>query len=547
MKRTGLILGIGVLVILAAVLVIPLFVDANEFRPTLEEKLTQSLGRQVKVGDVKLAIFSGSVAASDVSIAEDPAFGATPFLRASQLRAGVELIPLIFSRKLNVTGIVVDKPEIDLIQNAAGAWNFSSLGGNPNGAAGAKAPTAEPPSSQTGNARTDFSIADVKISDGRLTLQRLGGQAKPLILDKVSIEIKNFSEATSSPFSFSGSLAGGGSIKLDGNAGPIVAGDAIDTPLDAKLSISHLDVIASGVLDPAIGIAGVVSVDGSAKSDHSHVKVQGKLKADQVRLSRGGTASNRPLELDFAAGHDLKRLTGTLERADIHVGAAMSTLSGTYNLQTEPASVDLKLSGSKMPLTELAALLPALNIALPAGAEIKQGTLEVSLATHGALDKLVTTGTIAIEKATLAKYDLAGKMKVLDALAGVKAEPQTTIQTLSSDVKNSPEGTALDNVQFVVPSIGQVTGAGTISPAHALDFHMRVAVHSGLASVATLGSKNGIPFTISGTSEDPSFHADVKGLATEELKDITGATGAKTAADAASGLIKGLFGGKKKQ
>src|ERR1041384_6268942 len=116
MKRIAGILAIVVVLILAIVIALPFLVDANQFRPTLESKLTQALGREVKVGDLKLTILPGAVAAGDLSIAADPAFSKTPFLRASSLKAGIELMPLIMSRKLNVTGITVEKPQIDLVQ-----------------------------------------------------------------------------------------------------------------------------------------------------------------------------------------------------------------------------------------------------------------------------------------------------------------------------------------------------------------------------------------------------------------------------------------------
>jgi hypothetical protein len=69
---------------------------------------------------------------------------------------------------------------------------------------------------------------------------------------------------------------------------------------------------------------------------------------------------------------------------------------------------------------------------------------------------------------------------------------------------------------------------------------MRAAVHSTIGAPASLGSQSGIPFTITGTSEAPSFRPDVKGLATERLKNRA------PGGNAASDLIKGLFGGKKK-
>src|SRR5208283_4228427 len=103
-----------------------------------------ALGREVTLGGLQLSVFSGSVTAGDLSIADDPAFSKTPFLRASSLQAGIELMPLILSRKLNVTGIVVDQPQIQLIQSEAGVWNFSSIG--------AKSPaTPEPAPPPTGS------------------------------------------------------------------------------------------------------------------------------------------------------------------------------------------------------------------------------------------------------------------------------------------------------------------------------------------------------------------------------------------------------------
>ncbi len=538
MKKIISVLGVlGVLLVIAAV-AIPFLVDANQFRPTLESRLTQALHRDVKIGGLKLAILSGAVSASGVSIADDPAFNKTAFLRASSLKAGVDLMALILSRKLNVTGIELDQPQIDLVQNAGGAWNFSSLGGTPETSPSAPAPPA------AASSTPDLSIAAIKVSDGRLTLTRLGGQAPPIVLDKVNADLKNFAPAASFPFSLSAALAGGGTIRLDGKAGPIHAGDAISTPFDAKLGIVHLDLVASGVMEPSTGVSGIVAIDGAAASNHANITLQGKLTGEQLKLVKGGRPAKRPVELNFAVEHDLKRLGGVIKRADVHLGKAVATLTGSYQLRSEGPGVNLKLVGSKMDLTELAAMLPALDIVLPAGAEIDQGAADVDLEAQGPLDRIAATGSFSLENARLAKFDLASKMRVLESLAGIKAEPHTTIQALSAKVKYSFEGVELDDIVFDAPSIGRITGAGTISPAHQLDLRMRVIPRAEVASLVMPGSKTGIPFTVTGTSDNPSIKPDVKGVVTDRLKDISGAN---SAIDQASGLIQGLFGGKKKQ
>ena len=60
-------IAVGVLIVI--LLALPLFINANSFRPTIEEKLSAALGRKVQVGDLSLSIFSGSLTASNLSIA----------------------------------------------------------------------------------------------------------------------------------------------------------------------------------------------------------------------------------------------------------------------------------------------------------------------------------------------------------------------------------------------------------------------------------------------------------------------------------------------
>ena len=518
MKRVVKIAAIVFALLVVVGLALPLLVDANQFRPLLETKLSAALGRQVRLGSLHLSIFSGSVAASDLAISDDPAFSQTPFLRAKSLQAGVELMPLIMSRKLNVTGVTIEQPDIDLIQTPAGAWNFSSLGG-PAGtpAAAAPVPATAPASSP------DLTVSLVKISNGRLTVAKQGAKSKPLILENVNLEVKDFSAAASFPFTFSATAPGDGQIKLDGKAGPINAGNAIATPFEGNLHVAHVDLAVSGLVDAAAGIGGLISIDGSASSNGASVTVKGKAKAEQLKLVKGGTPAKPAAEIDLTLTHDLKKQFGAVNRADIHLGKAVATLTGAYELSGETPTVNLKLNGDKIPVTELVAFLPALNVVLPAGASVDQGTAAVNLAAEGPIDKLVATGTLALENARLSNYDLASKLKVLQALGGINAQPHTSIQTLSANVRNSAEGTSLQDIKLIVPSIGDITGAGTISPSQALDFKMKVVLRGSLA----------VPFSVQGTSQDPSFRPDVKGMATDQIKG------------AASGILNNLFGGKK--
>src|SRR5271166_5610069 len=121
----AIVLGVIVLILL----VLPLFINVNSFRPKIEAEASAALGRQVTVGNLSLSVFSGNVGADNIAIADDPAFSKAPFLTAKSLKIGVELMPLIFSKELKITEIVLEQPQITLLRTANGTWNYSTLGG----------------------------------------------------------------------------------------------------------------------------------------------------------------------------------------------------------------------------------------------------------------------------------------------------------------------------------------------------------------------------------------------------------------------------------
>ena len=117
MKRALKIIGIILGVLILALIALPFGLNVNTFRPRLESELSSALGRKVTVGNMGLSLFAGSLSADDIAIADDPAFGSDPFVRAKSLKVGVELRPLIFSKVLNITDLTLDQPQVLLLRN----------------------------------------------------------------------------------------------------------------------------------------------------------------------------------------------------------------------------------------------------------------------------------------------------------------------------------------------------------------------------------------------------------------------------------------------
>src|SRR5690242_16794452 len=148
MKRVLKWIAIVVAILIIIVIALPFVIDVNMFRPRIEAELTNALGRKVTVRNLKLSLISGSLAADNIAIADDPAFSNQPFVKADALNVGVNLMPLIFSKTLEVRDITLTRPQVSLMRTPQGNWNFSTLGSKSGEASaqGSATPANEPSS-----------------------------------------------------------------------------------------------------------------------------------------------------------------------------------------------------------------------------------------------------------------------------------------------------------------------------------------------------------------------------------------------------------------
>ena len=580
------ILGIVIVVLIVIAIALPFFIDANIFRPRLESELTGALGRQVKVGNLSLSLFSGSVGADDISIADDPAFSNAPFVKARSLKVGVRVIPLVFSKSLEVTDLTLNQPEINLVRSQDGEkWNFSSLGSKTNPAApqsnsseaakngesrkaneprkseqtskpAPNEPSTKPaqraPGGSGESSNPNLSVQKLAITGGRLTVSRARSDEKPRVYDKVDITSSDFSFTSSFPFKVTANLPSGGRLQLTGKAGPINPTDSALTPLEAKVSIQQMDLATSGFIDPASGIAGIADFDGNLNSNGHDAKATGTLKATKLKVSPKGSPAGQPVNVQFDAVHDLVKQAGNLTRGDVSMGRAVAHLTGTYNAKPKVTEVNLKLNGNAMPVDDLEAMLPAVGVILPQRSQLKGGTLDVNLNSTGPVDKLVSTGNVKLQNSALSGFDLISKLAAVSALTGKTSgnNNSTEIQNFSGDVHAAPEGTQITNINLAIPAFGELTGSGTISPSNQLNFKMAANLSGGAITGATqlagLGNKGGtLPFTIEGTTQDPKFVPDVKGIAGGLLQNALGQKGNKSNQNNPLNGLTDLFNKKK--
>jgi AsmA protein len=541
-KRILKIAGIVVAAVLVIVVALPLFINVNSFRPKIESELTNTLGRTVTVGDLRLSLLAGTVGGENVTVADDPAFSKSPFITAKSLKVGVEVMPLIFSERLNVTAIELDEPQITLLKALDGTWNFSSLGAASKTQASNQAKSGTP---------QNLSIAKLEIKDGKLAVGKANSTAKPQIYDKLNAELKGFSSTSQFPFEVTVSLPGGGNADLNGNAGPMNPQDASQTPFDATVKVKNLDLAASGFLDPASGIGGSVDLDGTLNSNGNQVKAAGTITCEKLKLSPKGSPAPKAVSVKFAIDEELAREAGTITQGDIALGKSVARLTGGFQTQGEAQVMNLKLSAPDMSVNELEAMLPALGVVLPSGSKLNGGTLSADLAISGPLANLVISGPVRMSNTKLAGFDTGAKLGALSAFSGkAPSNPDTVIQNASSNVRIAPDGTRADAINLTIPALAVVTGAGTISPSGALNFQMMADLQGNRSEAraerTVLGGgsdRGGVPFKIEGTTSDPRFVPDVGGIAGNAArgaiqKSVSQTTGGKTG-------LGGIFGNKK--
>ncbi len=540
-KRSVKITIAAVAAIIAILIVVPFFVNADTFRPTIQADLSSALGRQVTLGHVGLSLITGSLVADDILIADDPKFSTSPFLQAKKLRIGVEIWPLIFRHSVQITDLTIDSPSINLIHAANGTWNFSSLGGATQGAP-----------SQPSGPLPSFSVDKLKIASGSAVLSSLPAAGAPLQCTDIDLTAKQISFTNQFPFELSLKVGGGGSLSLKGTAGPVAQNDTSLTPFDATLEIKQFDPVASGAVQSSVGIGMVADFNARIASKDGNMAATGNANASQLKLARNGKPAPNPVELSFNISDNLTARTGQVNDIAITTGGVAAHITGSFEQKGDEPVLNLHLSAPNLPVDQVEELLPAAGVTLPSGSRLEGGTINASLAITGPANALTIAGPVELDNSRLAGFDLGGKIQGINPLGGTSGG--TEIQKLSADVNQSTQGTRFTNIDAEIPKIGSATGEGTVSPSEALDFQLSAKIAAlsavsnqvsnaiggflGKSSNSSSSSGGGIPLTITGTASSPSIHADMGKMLKNAASGITGKSGAQNPVK----TLKGLFG-----
>ena len=178
-KKLVVIGAVVVAIVIAAAAAIPLFIDTQSLKGKLVSEAERVLRRRMSVQAVDVTIFTGlGVRLNRAVIFDDLRFAGAPFISLSSVTVRPRLLPLLRGN-VEVASIELDQPEIRLIQNQQGAWNFESIGTAPAGTAGKTARTGASPPSAPGKPSQSFAISQLNLRDGTVSIQNAQGPVQP--------------------------------------------------------------------------------------------------------------------------------------------------------------------------------------------------------------------------------------------------------------------------------------------------------------------------------------------------------------------------------
>ena len=467
-------------------------------------------------------------------------------------------------QQLHVTKLLVDTPHLTIVRTNT-PKPPKPAGANPEGT----------------SMLDNLSVDSAEIKNGTVTLTTAGQAGAPAVYQQVNATLTNLTPKSWSPFTASAQLPGGGYLSAKGKAGPFNQTNDAATPIDAQVTLNHVELATSGVLAPDAGISGLTNLQAQIQSNGQTLSATGTAHVDNIKLAKNGQPSRKPVEAQFTVLQNEHAATGDLQHATLSVGRATIALAGTYQAAGPTTAINLHVNGQGIPVDEIEAFLPAVGVRLPQGSQLRGGTVTTALTVSGTTSAPVITGPVRLDNTQLAGFDLGAKLQSLAKLTGGRIGSSTgsgtNIRSLSMDVREASGGIRTDKVALDVVGVGTATGGGSVSESGALNYNMLLKLTglisggssnpatpsptsggslAGLAGGLTgfipgaggaaggaLGSvtgiaggvlKNGIPVEIAGTTSNPTFTPNLRGLA--------GGLGAS----AAQGLIskKGLAGKK---
>ncbi len=359
-KGIAWLLGIVVVVVIAAAVALPLYFDPNEQKDRIVELVKEKTGRELQLGgDIRLSVFPWlGLEMEGVTLGNAPGFGEEPFAATRQVQVRVQLLPLL-RKELRMDTITIEGLTLNLERDRKGRTNWEDLLGEKGG----KGPPEKRPAPGKGGAAgkppvqlAALALGGIDISDAAIRWEdRKAGVRYQLM----KVALKSGEVAPKKPVELSLSFDFDSSKPaMKGHVE--VAGKVVADPEGQRYSVSGLSLKSSLTGKELPGGKAEVELAGNLDLD---LKQQSAIINDMV-LRTAGTEVKGKLKAGKILS-PVKQLKGSLtvvveDTATLLGIAGQSELAKT--LKALRAEVELDGDTSKLvvqPLSVEASVVPA--------------------------------------------------------------------------------------------------------------------------------------------------------------------------------------------
>jgi uncharacterized protein involved in outer membrane biogenesis len=387
MRKPGITIGIFVLVGMVAVIVFAATFDVNQYRGRIQAELEKRLDRKVTLGEMHLSLFPPGFQVQSLSIADDPKFDdAKPFLQAQELDVSVRLLPLLH-KSMEISSLNLQRPSVELVKDARGVWNFSTIGPNP---------TATP-SNEGGRPVQKFSLGEVAIRDGQVAITDLPNRTPRTVYDHVNLTATDL--APSTPFSVDASLhfpgQGDQEIRLRGKGGPVESANPAASPFHGSLDLKGVGIaeLQRFLQTPTlVNTDGVLSGHTNIASESGNLSASGQMSVDKLRIH--GIDIGYPITANYDVNDDLASALMKINKGTLKLGETPLYVSGTVNTKPTPAVLDLSVKANAISISEAARLASAAGMVFAPGTTVT-GRVDADMKVLGPADRPALLGTVS--------------------------------------------------------------------------------------------------------------------------------------------------------
>ena len=349
LRKLSMIIGGLLVLLIAAALVGPSFIDWNSHKATISAKVREATGRTLSIsGNLSLSVLPLPTLSADGVRLSNMSGGTTPdMLTVDKLKVRIALVPL-FGGKIEVENISLVNPALllETLKDGKNNWQFE-----PEGTQAAPQAPGGKPATQSGSASSAPALRfdQVRIENGSLIWRDWRNNSVERV-ERITTDLA--AESLSGPFRAVGSLV------------------ARDIPLGFDVSIGSLSGEKASPVNISFALGGdqaKLKLNGLISNLSQGQTLRGKLSLEGRNLAQTAALAGAPippaLAGSFALESQFSASALSIGMQDVTLTLGESQLKGEISVAiATPTRIEARLSAAKLDLDKF---LAAGSIAAP--------------------------------------------------------------------------------------------------------------------------------------------------------------------------------------